>query len=205
MNTSPPTAVVFDLGKVLLDFDYRVAAGRLAPLIDGDVTDVQRLINQAPLLAEYEAGRIDSREFYRRVQKALSFRGSYDQFAAAFADIFSAVPDTIALHAEVRRRGVPTYLLSNTNDLAVGHIRQRYPFFNEFDGHVLSYECGSLKPEARIYEVLETVSGRRGPELIFLDDRAENVEAARDRGWRAVLHHDAAQSRAALVTAGVLA
>ncbi len=57
----------------------------------------------------------------------------------------------IALHAELRGRGVPTYIFSNTNDLAIEHIRRNFPFFKNFVGYIYSYEIGAMKPDARIY------------------------------------------------------
>ena len=71
----------------------------------------------------------------------------------------------VEIHARLRRRGIPTYIFSNTNELAVGHIRSSYPFFSEFDGYILSYEHGAMKPAAKLYEVVERQTGRRGAEI----------------------------------------
>ncbi|MEW6160470.1 MAG: HAD-IA family hydrolase, partial [Verrucomicrobiota bacterium] len=111
-------------------------------------------------------------------------------FSEMFGDIFTPVNRMIELNAALRSRGVPTYIFSNTNPLAVGHIRRRYPFFRDFHGHVLSCDHGAMKPDARLYEVVENVTGRKGAELLYIDDRAENVEAGRARGWRSILHRN---------------
>jgi len=55
-----------------------------------------------------------------------------------------------------------------------------------------------MKPEAKIYESLEQLAGRRGAEIIYLDDRPENVAAGAVRGWRAILHETPAITRAAV-------
>jgi FMN phosphatase YigB (HAD superfamily) len=91
------------------------------------------------------------------------------------------------MHAELRRRGVPTFIFSNTNDLAIRHVRAHFPFFANFDGFVLSYEHGAMKPHAPLYEAVERLSGRRGAELLYIDDRPENIEAGRARGWQVIL------------------
>ncbi len=55
-----------------------------------------------------------------------------------------------------------------------------------------------MKPDAKIYEALEKLAGRRGGDIVYLDDRPENVAAGAARGWRAILHESPEQSRAAV-------
>ena len=94
----------------------------------------------------------------------------------------------IALHRELRRKGYPTFIFSNTNQLAVDHIRRTYPFFADFDGYVFSFEHRCMKPAAGLYAIVEKISGRSGPEILYLDDRLENIQAAAVRGWQTILH-----------------
>jgi HAD superfamily hydrolase (TIGR01509 family) len=95
--------------------------------------------------------------------------------------------------------------LSNTNELAIEHIRRRFPFFKNFDGYVLSYEHNAMKPGPRLYEVVEQTSGRHGPDLLYVDDRLENIEAGRVRGWQTILHKTAELTRSAVRATGLLA
>ena len=191
-----PKVVVFDLGKVLVDFDYGLAARRLAENSTASAAEVRAVIDQTPLLFRYEEGQMTTQEFFTEVKARIGFRGGFEEFAAPFGDIFTELPEMTALHAELRARGVPTFILSNTNDIAISHIRRRFPFFANFDGYVLSYECAALKPHARIYEITEQRTGCRGGEILFLDDKPENVEAAVPRGWQTICHVSAAESRA---------
>jgi len=200
----PPHIVVFDLGKVLLDFDYGIVAPRIAAHSRVSAPEVKRLLNQSPLLHRFETGLMTKQQFYEEVSSATGFQGDIEVFSEMFGDIFTPIPPMIELHAAVRTLGVPVYIFSNTNELAIGHIRRHHPFFAGFDGYVFSYEHGAMKPDAKLYEVLERVTNRRGAEIFYLDDRAENVEAAAARGWRAVLHETPAKSRATLEAAGLL-
>jgi HAD superfamily hydrolase (TIGR01509 family) len=199
-----PHAIVFDLGKVLVDFDYSIAARRISERGSVDPAAVQQFLDHSPLLYRYETGHMNRQEFYEEVRRLSGFKGDIEEFAEFFADIFTEIPPMIALHRRLREARVTVYIFSNTNDLAIGHIRRNFPFFAEFDAHVLSYEHGAMKPDSKLYEVLERISGRRGGQLLYLDDRLENVEAGRARGWQVIHHRDPAESIAAIEKLGVI-
>lgn len=189
-------AVVFDLGKVLVDFDYGIAAQKLALQSTSPLEEVRAVIDQSPLLFRYESAQMTTEEFFDEVRRQIGFRGSFPEFAAAFANIFTEMPEMTRLHAELRARGIPTYILSNTNDIAVGHIRRNFPFFAHFTGYIFSYEQGVLKPHDRIYEITEQHTGCAGGDILFLDDKPENTAGAAARGWQVICHQSAAASLA---------
>lgn len=190
--------VVFDLGKVLVDFDYSIAARKVAARSSRKVEHLDHFLSGSPLLNQFESGRLTAGQFFSEVQKATGFQGGADEFAGYFADIFAPMPDMVELHAGLREKKVPTYIFSNTNEIAVGHIRRKFPFFLGFDGYILSYEIGAMKPQAKIYEALESVSRRRGGDIFYIDDRAENIEAGAARGWQIVLHETPQKTRTAM-------
>ncbi|MFM1768312.1 MAG: hypothetical protein RJA22_841 [Verrucomicrobiota bacterium] len=198
-----PDVVVFDLGKVLVDFDYSIAARRIAARGTVDAAAVRALIDHSPLLCQYETGLLDQAGFFAAVRQATGFAGGPEEFAGFFADIFTEIPPMVALQRRLRSAGVPTFIFSNTNDLAIGHIRRHFPFFAGFDGYVLSYEHRAMKPQAPLYEVVERMTGRQGRRIVYLDDRLENIEAGRARGWEVIHHADPAESAARLRELGV--
>jgi len=183
-----PEVVVFDLGKVLVDFDFSVAARKIAARGARPADQVREVIQESSALVRFESGQTTKEEFFAEVRQLTGFRGRLDEFAAFFADIFTPMNDMIALHGRLRERRVPTYIFSNTNELAVSHIRRSFPFFTHFDGYIYSYEVGAMKPHPPIYEALERLAGRMGPAIVFLDDRWENVQAGAARGWQ-IIHH----------------
>jgi len=199
-----PQAIVFDLGKVLLDFDYSIAARRIAARAKIAPEVVQHFIDHSPLLFRYETGLLNKEQFFAEVCAATGFCGGLDEFSEFFSDIFVPIEPMVKLQAELRQRGFPTYIFSNTNDLAAGHIRRQFPFFGNFDGYILSYEHGAMKPAAKLYEVVEKQSGRRGGEILYLDDRAENIAAGAARGWQVILQESSEKSRAAIAALGLL-
>ena len=197
----PPKVAVFDLGKVLVDFDYSIAARRVASHSSISVDPVRFFSEHAPLLLRYELGQITTRQFFEEVRHISGFSGAPEQFGEFFADIFTEIPEMTGLHAQVRSKGCPTYIFSNTNELAVSHIRRRFPFFANFDGYLYSYEHGAIKPDAKLYEVVERATKCRGGEILYIDDRPENIETGAARGWQAVLHESPETTRAALARA----
>src|SRR5207244_9141579 len=137
-------------------------------------------------------------QFFCEVRAATGFEGTIDEFSEFFADIFTPIGEMVALQDELRERRVPTYIFSNTNELAVAHIRRNFPFFSRFDGYILSYEQGAMKPDPRLYEVVEAKTGCRSRELFYIDDRPENIETAAGRGWQVILHEAPDQTRKAI-------
>jgi FMN phosphatase YigB (HAD superfamily) len=199
-----PKAIIFDLGKVLLDFDYGIAAGRIAGRCKTPLEDINRYIAQSPLLFRYETGLMTTDDFYREICGLTGFTDAIEIFSGFFGDIFSPIENMVKLQADLRAGGYPTYIFSNTNDLAIGHIRRNFPFFGNFDGYVFSYEHGSMKPDPRLYESVERLSGHKGSDLLYLDDRVENVDAGAARGWQVILHESYEKTRAALEKMGVV-
>jgi HAD superfamily hydrolase (TIGR01509 family) len=132
------------------------------------------------------------------------FCGNLEEFGTYFSDIFVPIAPMVSLQNELRARGIPTYIFSNTNDLAISHIRRRFPFFSNFEDYILSYEHGAMKPDARLYEVVEKRSRRRGSEILYLDDRAENIAAGATRGWQVILQESPDTTRAAIKRLGLL-
>jgi len=201
---TPPKVVLFDLGKVLVDFDYAIAVRRIAARGRVTAEELAQFITSAPLLYDYELGRLTSEQFYEQVRAVTGFGGDFDEFSLAFGDIFVPIPPMVELQAALRRRGIPTFILSNTNDLAVRHIRRSYPFFAGFQGYILSYEHGAMKPDARIYEIAEKLCGYQRADILYIDDRPENIAAAVARRWQAILQESPRQTIAAIRQAGLI-
>jgi 2-haloacid dehalogenase len=199
-----PSAVVFDLGKVLVDFDYGIAARRFAARGSMTMQEIAQYINQSSLFVQYELGAVTTRQFYAEICRVTGFRGDLAEFSEFFADIFFPIEPMLQLQATLRQRGSPAYIFSNTNELAVEHIRRSFPFYANFDGYILSYQHGAMKPDARLYEVVERQSAHRGAEILYLDDRPENVAAGAARGWQVILHQTPEETRATIQKLGLL-
>lgn len=184
-----PSVVVFDLGKVLVDFDYGIAVRRFAERSDAGIEQIEQLV-ASPIQVEFEAGKITTDEFFEAVRGEAGFRGDRAEFISIFADIFWPMETMIAFFERLKSLGIPNCIFSNTNEIAIGHIRDRFPFYSCFDHYVLSFEEGTMKPDEPIYDLVEQRTGESGAAILYIDDRPENIETGRSRGWQTILQDD---------------
>lgn len=192
-----PRIVVFDLGKVLVDFDFGIADVNLARHTASSPAEIHRAMHDSGLLLRYESGEITTREFYDELRAAAGLKCTLAEFAECFGGIFTPIPEMIEFHRQLRQNQVPTFIFSNTNELAVAWIRQRFPFFANFQGYIYSYEHQAMKPQERLYEVIEHASGGKSTDILYFDDRPENIATGAARGWHAVMHEQPHKSIAA--------
>src|SRR6516162_3765453 len=101
-------AVVFDLGKVLVDFDYSIAANRLLAQCTLTLPEIARAITGASIFVEYETGLISTDDFFKGMCAATGYRGSLEEFGDAFADIFTEIEPMVEIQTALRKRGIPT-------------------------------------------------------------------------------------------------
>jgi epoxide hydrolase-like predicted phosphatase len=113
-------------------------------------------------------------------------------------------PESVALLAGLQKAGYKTYGLSNWSAETFPPTRQAHPFFNTFDGIVLSSEVKVCKPNPEIYRILLERYKLLPEESVFIDDRQENADAAKSLGIETVLFQNAQQVINELKTKGVL-
>lgn len=177
--------VYFDLGNVLVHFDHDIAVDNLVKLSAREAAAVKHALFTSGLQDQLETGLITSDQFAESVVRALECELHSAALLEAISAIFTPNEAIVGVLQQLKRHGVPMAVLSNTCE---PHwrwlLRQNWPVLEGwFDHYILSYEARSMKPDAGIYEACERRSGRRPEHLFFTDDRADNVAAARARGW----------------------
>ncbi len=188
-------AFLFDIGNVLLKFDFSIALRKLAT--QGEVADpveVMARIDQIKLA--YEDGQFDRAAFLRGAFDVLRYRGTEAEFVAAWEDIFVPNEPMVALVEKLHGR-FPLYLLSNTSDIHREFIFRRYPFFSCFTAGTYSYEAKASKPGREIYGIAQRELGLEPASTFFIDDLLPNIETARTLGFNA--HHYHYDQHAALL------
>jgi glucose-1-phosphatase len=193
-----PEVVVFDLGKVFVDFDWNTAARKIAAHCALQHTEISERCLTASVFQQFETGLVDSETFYKEIKSLIEYQENFEQFAIDFGDIFTPIPAMIDLNRKLRAQAIPTYIFSNTNPISIDYIRQQFAFFAEFTDYVFSYEHKAMKPHASLYKVVEKVTGSQGHDILFVDDNYDNVQAGIDLGWLAVQHGSPQTTHSAL-------
>lgn len=196
-------AIIFDLGKVLVHFDFKRVYQRLESICPHAATEIPRVLSTTGLAQRFESGQIEPAEFIAEITRALSLDVQPDEFCEMFNCIFTEtlVPESLLETLAARYRVI---LLSNTNAIHFPWIQQTYPLLRHFHDLVLSYEVQAMKPHPDIYRAAIGRAGCRPEECFYTDDIAEFVEGARALGIDAVQFENAEQLERELRTRGIL-
>jgi putative hydrolase of the HAD superfamily len=178
-------ALLFDLGNVLIPFDFKRGYRALEGLCPHPAHEIPKRIAPTGLVDRFERGYIEPRDFVEQLSAAIDLRVAYDGFCEIWSSIFmeTPVPESMLESLASRYRLV---LVSNTNAIHFEMIRERYPLLRHFHDFVLSYKVHAMKPQAEIFHTAIERSGCRADECFFIDDIAANVEAARRLGMDAL-------------------
>lgn len=188
-----PKFIYFDLGNVLLNFDHDRGCHQIAEVSGLEFETIRAAIFDTDLQAKYECGSISSQEFFDQFCEITSasaeFRESgLDSMLRAASDIFEQNSSIISILVDVHRCGIPYGILSNTCQAHWDFIVQsKYVAIqNLFQPIGLSFEMGVAKPDAGIYKKAELLCDFPPEEILFIDDRPENVQGALDARWDAI-------------------
>ncbi|MFH0912829.1 MAG: HAD family hydrolase [Candidatus Omnitrophota bacterium] len=199
------SAIIFDLGNVLVDFDHTIAAKKISAFATKDPQEIFNLFFDSRLTGFFEEGRISPQEFFSGVQEALHLGIEYEQFLPIWNEIFFLSEKNRMVYnlAKFLKKRYKTALLSNINILHFEYLKRNFPVFDAFHHIITSCESGARKPHHSIYEktlqALETL-----PENVFYtDDRPELVEGACRLGVRGFTFQGAEQLKEDLLASGV--
>ena len=145
------TDVIFDLGKVLVPFDWGIALQRLEGQFPKELgktqNDPQAFLSVIGDLVDLlEIGAIDFRQFHGLVASRTGLNISEDGFRKTWNEIFKLDANVVELGKELTRR-YNVWLASNTNEAHYTYIVDNFPEILFFKKAALSYELGSKKPE----------------------------------------------------------
>ncbi|MEP2919824.1 HAD-IA family hydrolase [Sulfitobacter sp.] len=199
-----PKAVVFDIGNVLIEWQPE-------RFFDSQIGEAKRRDLFAAIDLHAMNDRVDSGENFTAVLTETAalhpaFKAELAIWHDRWLDMASpAIEHSVRLMAALQARGVPVFSLTNFGIETYVIASRKYAFLKAFDRDFISGHMGVIKPDARIYEMLEQATGLSGAELIFTDDRADNIAAAAARGWQTHLFEGAQGWSDRLVSEGLLA
>jgi glucose-1-phosphatase len=180
-------ALLFDLGRVVLDIDFNKTVACWAGHAGCEPADLIRRFGRDDIYRRHEQGEISDAEFFEGLREMLGIRLSDAQFLEGWNALFAGeMPGIAALLARAAKR-LPLYAFSNTNAAHVEHFSRAYAdvlgYFREM---FLSSSIGLRKPDAGAYDHVVKAIGVPAHRIVFFDDLAENIEGARARGLTAV-------------------
>lgn len=205
MTRRPVDTVVFDLGNVLVGWDPRHL--------------YRRHFGEDVVAMEAFLATVCTPAFNDQIDAGRPFADAVDELVGRFPDhealirryhtdweqmLAGPIDGSVEILAALRRRGVPRYALSNWSAETFPIARDRYDFFEWFDGILLSADVGVTKPDPAIFEHLGRRFGLAPAHTVFVDDNPVNVDAARALGFDGIVFTDPPALRAHLAERGLL-
>lgn len=180
------SAVCFDLGKVLLDFDKEAMLVRIAEKSPLTPAEMIPLFMEDEQAISYEQGGITSAKYFSHLKKLLRYRGTTKELRACYCEIFTPLSDHIALAAQLAPH-YPLAIISNTNDAHIAYVEATYSFFSLFHARIYSHQARAMKPEREIYDAALVALGGVDPlETLFIDDIESHILSASRLGWQTI-------------------
>jgi len=200
-----PRALLFDLGGVLIDINFGLAIQAWAAYSALPETELARLFHFDREYRQHERGELDSAAYFAHLAARLQLSANPAQIEAGWNAIFvGEIAQTVQLLQSVRNR-LPCYLLTNTNESHMRFWSARYPkLIPGFDAVFASHQLGLRKPEPEIFQHILQATGVAASDMLFFDDTAENVEAAKQAGLQALLVRSSVDVAHALAATNIL-
>lgn len=200
-----PSAVIFDVGKVLFEWDPRYLYERL---IDDD--QALEAFLATVVTKEWHFQHDAGRPFAETSAELSAQYPEHESLIAAWGPRFNdtvphAIPGMLEIVRELDAAGVPLFAITNfSGEFWPAWARQHAELFDRFRDVVVSGDEKLVKPDPAIYALALERFGLSGPDAVFVDDSPANVAGARDAGIHAVLFTGAEAFRAELVRFGLL-
>jgi putative hydrolase of the HAD superfamily len=197
--------IYFDLGNVILEFDHSIAFRAVSDLTGLPAKQVDQALFDSGLQQRYETGLIDCTQFHQQFCELTETEPPIESFLNAISNIFTVNGSIVPVLTQLKARGFPLGILSNTCDAHWQFVFNRHAILKSFfHPYVLSYEAKSMKPDSKIYETAIEKSGVHPERIFFTDDRQENIDGAIAAGIDARLFTNAQELVSQLKQRGVL-
>lgn len=185
--------VIFDLGEVLIDLDYPKVIQGFSNAAKKNLHEIRELVVTAPILQEFEVGKLSPMEFRSQINDLLNAHLDADSFDAIWNSMLKSISISRMELVEKVGEHFETYILSNTNAIHEAHFNQMIkevlgkPSLYDFvDNAFLSHEIGLRKPNLECYEYVIDDIQADPDKVLFLDDRLDNVMGAMATGIKAI-------------------
>lgn len=190
MNSLSPgsaDALLFDLGRVVLDIDFSKAIACWAGHAGCEPEAIVARFVREEAYRLHEVGKLSDADYFQSLRASLGIGISDAQFLEGWNAIFAGeMPDIAELLPRAAKQ-MPLYAFSNTNQPHVDYFSKEYAgLLGHFRELYLSSSIGLRKPDAEAFDHVVAAMGVPAHRIVFFDDLAENIEGARARGLTAV-------------------
>lgn len=189
------SAVIFDLGNVILFFDFHRVADKLSRISSIDRESICQFLFDARHHSPLETGEIQPEDFLRKCLPSFPVELHTEQLQEIWCDIFWENGQVIEIIKTLQGKA-KLLLLSNTNHWHIEYIKTHFTVLDLFDETIFSHEIGLRKPDPKIYQHALDLLPPDTP-VAYIDDVLEYVEAASKMGITGIhyTHHDILRKR----------
>lgn len=179
--------VVFDLGFVLISFDWREIMTR-AGIPAEEQDEVARATVHSEYWGELDRGVLSDEEILNGfISIAPEHKENITKFFAEVPHSMPPYPYSDNWVKSVKERGYNIYVLSNFSENNFKYCEPKYTFLDKVDGKIISYRYKCIKPEKEIYHILFDSFNLNPEECVFIDDREDNIEGAINEGMNGIV------------------
>jgi len=179
--------IIFDLGNVLIKW----SPANLYRKIFKTEDEVDHFLNHVATMdwhTEQDGGRSPQEGTEALVKQHPDWEHHIRAFYGRWKEMFAGpIEGSVEIFKELKERGYKLYALSNWNAELFNQTLNDFPFFNWFDGKIISGEVKKKKPDADIYHQLFQTYGVSPQTALFIDDNEKNIQTARTLGLH--VHH----------------
>lgn len=179
--------VVFDIGKVLVDFNWEKAAAETG-FSEADIELMRREVigNRWDEVDRGVMTEEEAKEYIKEVLPGLEDK--FDRFYEKLDEMVPVRPYAEDWLKSLKERGLGVYLLSNFPEkLFIYEEEHNFGFVKHADGKIISSFVKLIKPDPQIYRCLLDTYGLKAEECVFIDDREDNVKAAKECGFNGIV------------------
>jgi len=186
LNKRKYSVIVFDLGNVLIPFDYSIIIKKLNVVEEGlGESFYKKYQSDYHIHRQLETWELSTDDFLNIMMEWTNYKISKVEFCEIYSGIFTVNEDVAAL-LPVLKKKYKLVLLSNTNFIHQKYGWEKYEFLKHFDKLILSHEVGAIKPQEKIYKAVEAFTKLPSAEHLFIDDVLEYADGAKNNGWDAI-------------------
>ena len=181
--------IASDLGHVLIDFDRDSMINEFSDLLHKTPAQVVNMFLKSNLAKQYETGQISTAEFLNQINIISEGILTTEDFIRIWSGYFKLNNDYLKF-LTCAKDSVKLIMVSNTNELHFDNVRNNFPEIFIFDEYFLSYEMNCMKPDTEYYNYFIERTGFSPDEVLFIDDKAENIETASKIGINTIQYID---------------